>query len=126
MAGHFYADSNIIRYLPKYQEGKSDPSIKSITFTKATNAVLLQDSLSNPTVAHTLIIVSAITNLITAKFFEDYDLLVEHCKTVFNDLLLWIQEGRNNLDGFASQVCLIYDHSASSNNTRLVTATRCF
>jgi hypothetical protein len=114
MAGHFYGDSNIVRYLPKYQEGKSDPAIKAVTYTKATNAMLLQDALSNPTAAHTLIIISALTNIITAKFFEDYDQLVEHCKSVFNDVLLWVQEGRSNLDGFASQVSNFYQFFISS------------
>jgi len=101
---HIFGDSNIIRYLPKLQESKSDPSIKAVSMTKATNSVLLRDALSNPKSAYPIIIVAALTNLITAKFFEDYDLLVEHCKSTFNDVLLWIQEGRDNMDGFAALV----------------------
>jgi hypothetical protein len=101
---HVFGDSNIIRYLPKLQESKSDPSIKAVTMTKATNPVLLRDALSNPKSAYPIVIIAAITNLITAKFFEDYDLLVAHCKTTFNDVLLWVQEGRDSLDGFAALV----------------------
>jgi hypothetical protein len=101
---HIFGDSNIIRYLPKLQESKSDPSIKAVSMTKATNSVLLRDALSNPKSAYPIVIIAALTNLITAKFFEDYDLMVEHCKSAFNDVLLWIQEGRDNLDGFAALV----------------------
>jgi hypothetical protein len=99
---HIFGDSNIVQYLPKLQEVKTDPSIQAVTLTKSTNAVLLRDGLSNPKSAYPLIIVAALTNLITAKFFDDYDLLIEHCKAVFNDVLLWAQEGRDNLDGFAA------------------------
>jgi len=101
---HLFGDSNVVRFLPKLQEAKSDPSIQAVTLTKSTNAVLLRDGLSSPKSAYPLVIVAALTNLITAKFFDDYDLLVEHCKTVFNDVLLWAQEGRDNLDGFAALV----------------------
>jgi hypothetical protein len=107
---HLYGDSNIIRYLPKLQETKSDPSIQAVSMTKSTNAVLLRDALSNPKSAYPIIIIAALTNLITAKFFEDYDLLVEHCRTAFNDVLLWIQEGRDNLDGFATLVSVIVSY----------------
>jgi hypothetical protein len=101
---HLFGDSNIVRYLPELQKIKSDPTIQAVSMTKSTNAVLLRDGLSNPKAAYPIIIIAALTNLITAKFFEDFDLLVEHCKTSFNDLLLWIQEGRDNLDGFAALV----------------------
>jgi hypothetical protein len=101
---HLFGDSNIVRYLPELQKIKSDPTIQAVSMTKSTNAVLLRDGLSNPRAAYPIIIIAALTNLITAKFFEDFDLLVEHCKTSFNDLLLWIQEGRDNLDGFAALV----------------------
>ena len=104
METHIYGDSNIVRFLPQLKETKSDPSIESVSFTKATNAVLLRDALCNPKTAYPLIIAAALTNLVTAKFFEDYDLMIDHCKTVFNDVMLWIQEGRDNLDGFAAQV----------------------
>jgi hypothetical protein len=101
---HIFGDSNIVRYLPKLKEPKSDPTIQAVSMTKATNAVLLRDGLSNPKSAYPIIRVAALTNLITAKYFEDYDLLVDHCKTTFNDVLLWVQEGRDNLDDFAALV----------------------
>jgi hypothetical protein len=101
---HLFGDSNIVRYLPELQKIKSDPTIQAVSMTKATNAVLLRDGLSNPKAAYPIIIIAALTNLITTKFFEDFDLLVEHCKASFNDLLLWIQEGHDNLDGFAALV----------------------
>ena len=104
METHIFGDSNIVRFLPQLKETKSDPSIQSVSVTKATNAVSLRDALSNPTTAYPLIIVAALTNLVTAKYFEDYDLMIDHCKTVFNDVMLWIQEGRDCLEGFAAQV----------------------
>jgi len=104
---HVFGDSNLVRYLPKLKEAKSDPSIQAFSMTKSTNAVLLRDGLSNPKSAYPIIVIAALTNLITAKFFEDYDLLIEHCKSTFNDVLLWVQEGRDNLDGFAALVGVI-------------------
>jgi hypothetical protein len=104
---HVFGDSNLVRYLPKLKEAKSDPSIQAVSMTKSTNAVLLRDGLSNPKSAYPIIVIAALTNLITAKFFEDYDLLIEHCKSTFNDVLLWVQEGRDNLDGFAALVGVI-------------------
>jgi len=101
---HLFGDSNVVRFLPKVKESKSDPSIQAVSLTKSTNAVLLRDGLSSPKSAYPIIIIAAITNLITAKFFEDYDLMVEHCQSTFNDVLLWVQEGRDNLDGFAALV----------------------
>jgi hypothetical protein len=109
---HLYGDSNIIRYLPKLQESKSDPSIQAVSMTKSTNAVLLRDGLSNPKSIYPIVIIAALTNLITAKFFEDYDLMTEHCKNTFTDVLLWVQEGRDNLDGFASLVGILLLHPA--------------
>jgi hypothetical protein len=106
MPHHIYGDSNVDRFLPLVKERKSDPQIQSTTHTKTTNAVLLKEALTHPTVAHAIIVIASLTNLITAKFFDDYDLLVEHCNTVFRDVLLWIDEGRTALPGFASQVCL--------------------
>ena len=103
---HIFGDSNIVRYLPKLQEVKTDPSIQAVTFTKSTNSVLLRDGLSNPKSVFPFVIVAALTNLITAKFFDDYDDMIGHCRSVFNDLLLWIQEGREALDGFAETVII--------------------
>jgi hypothetical protein len=105
---HIFGDSNVVRFLPKLKESKSDPSIQAVSVTKSTNAVLLRDGLSSPKSAYPIIIIAALTNLITAKFFEDYDLLMEHCKATFNDVLLWVQEGRDNLDGFAALVGFYY------------------
>jgi hypothetical protein len=102
-----YGDSNVVKFLPLLKEKKSDPAIQAATVSRATNVVLLQDLLSSPKVVHSLIIISAITNIITAKFFEDFDAMLEHCRTSFNDLLIWIQEGRENLDGFAETVIIL-------------------
>jgi hypothetical protein len=107
MARLLLGDSNVVRYLPLLKEKKSDPAIQSVVLARATNAVALQDSLCNPKTAHTTVIVSAITNLLTSKYFDDFDDMTAHCKTVFNDLLLWIQEGREALDGFAQQVPIL-------------------
>jgi hypothetical protein len=104
METHIFGDSNVARFLPKLKEIKSDPSIQSVSMTKSTNEVLLRDALSSPKSAYPLIIIASLTNLITSKYFEDYDLMVEHCKAVFNNVQLWIQEGRDNIDGFATQV----------------------
>jgi hypothetical protein len=101
-----YGDSNIVKYLPLLKERKTDPSIQATTVSRATNVVLLRDLLSSPKVVHSLVIISALTNLITAKFFEDYDAMIEHCRGVFNDVLLWIQEGREAVDGFAETVSI--------------------
>ena len=75
-------DSNVIRYLPLLKEKKSDPAIQSVVLARATNAVTLQDALSHPKSAHTTVIISAITNLLTAKYFDDFDDMTAHCKTV--------------------------------------------
>ncbi len=104
-----YGDSNVVKYLPLLKEKKTDPSIQATTVSLATNSVLLRDLLSSPKVVHSLIIISAVTNLITAKFFDDYDDMLEHCRSVFNDLLLWTQEGREAMDGFAETVIVLYD-----------------
>ncbi len=53
---HIFGDSNIVRYLPKLQETKSDPSIKAVSMTKSTNSVLLRDALSNPKSAYQLVL----------------------------------------------------------------------
>jgi hypothetical protein len=101
-----YGDSNVVKYLPLLKERKSDPSIQATTVSRATNTVLLQDLLSVPKSVHALVIISALTNLITSKFFDDYDLLIEHCRSTFTDVLLWLQEGREALSGFAETVSL--------------------
>ncbi len=107
MPHHIYGDSNVDRFLPLVKEKKSDPQIQSTTYTKTTNAVLLREALSHPVTAHSIIVIASLTNLLTAKFVNDYDMLVDHCNTVFRDVLLWVEEGRTALPGFASQVHFI-------------------
>jgi hypothetical protein len=104
MARHIYGDSNIMKYLPLLKEKKSDPMIQAVTASKATNLVLLRDLNLSPKAAHAVLIISALTNIITAKYFDDFNAMTEHCQTTFNDLLLWLQEGRDHLEGFAEQV----------------------
>ncbi len=104
MPHHIFGDSNVDRYFPVVKERKSDPQIQATTYTKTTNAVTLREALTNPTTAHAIIVIAALTNLLTAKFFDDYDNLVEHCNNVFRDVLLWVEEGRAALPGFAGQV----------------------
>ncbi len=104
MPHHIYGDSNIDRFLPLVKERKSDPQIQATTYTKTTNSVLLREALTHPTVAHAVIVIASLTNLLTAKYFDDYDALVDHCNSVFRDVLLWVDEGRAALPGFASQV----------------------
>ena len=97
-------DSNVVKYLPLLKEKKSDPSLQATTVSRATNVVLLQDLLSNPKAVHALVIISAMTNIITSKYFDDYDLMIDHCRNAFTDVLLWLQEGREALSGFAETV----------------------
>jgi hypothetical protein len=106
MSYHIFGDSNISRYLPTVKETSTDPQYETITYTKVTNLVLLRDALSLPDVAYPVIVISALTNLLVAKYFDDFDEMLKHCKTVFNELLTWVQEGRNTCPGFAEQVHL--------------------
>jgi hypothetical protein len=108
MPHHIYGDSNVDRYFPIVKERKSDPQIQATTFTKATNTVTLREALTHPTIAHSIIIIAALTNLLTARFFDDYDSLMEHCSNVFRDVLLWVEEGRATLSGFAGQVSVLF------------------
>jgi hypothetical protein len=108
MARHIYGDSNIMKFLPLLKEKKSDPAVQAITASKATNLVLLRDLTLSPKIAHSILIVSALTNLITSKCFDDFDAMTEHCKTTFEDLLLWLQEGRDHLEGFAEKVMFMF------------------
>jgi hypothetical protein len=104
MSYHIFGDSNVSRYLPVVKETSSDPQYETITFTKVTNLVLLRDALSLPDVAHPVIIISALTNLLVAKYFDDFNEMLSHCKSVFTELLTWVQEGRDTCPGFAEQV----------------------
>ncbi len=89
------------------KEKKSDPAIQAISASKATNLVLLRDLTLSPKAAYSVLIISALTNLITAKCFDDFDAMAEHCKTTFEELLLWLQEGRDHLEGFAEKVIIL-------------------
>jgi len=102
-----YGDSNIVKYLPMLKECKNDLSIQSTTVIHATNQVLLQDLLTSPKTVHSLVIISALTNLITAKYFDDYDEMIAHCQKTFTDVLLWLQDGRESLGGFAETVTIL-------------------
>jgi hypothetical protein len=104
MAYHFYGDSNIARFLSVVKNRSPDPQYQTLTLTKTTNLVNLRDALSKPEVCHSTIVISALTNLLTSKYFDDYAKMLEHCKNTFHDVLSWVQEGRNHLDGFAAQV----------------------
>ncbi len=104
MPHHIFGDSNVDRYFPIVKERKTDPQIQATTYTKTTNAVTLREALTHPTTAHSIIIIAALTNLLTARFFDDYDSLMEHCSNVFRDVLLWVEEGRATLPGFAGQI----------------------
>jgi hypothetical protein len=114
-------DSNVIKYLPLLKERKSDPSIQATTVARATNVVLLRDLLSKPTEVQGLVIISAVTNIITSKYFDDFDAMSEYCRTTFNDVILWIQEGREAIAGFAetvSQLLLITKNTIPFDKTR--------
>jgi hypothetical protein len=108
MSRHIYGDSNIMKFLPILQKKKSNPMLQAVTASKMTNLVLLRDLTLSPKAAHHILIISALTNLITSKYFDDFDAMTEHCKSTFHDLLLWLQEGHDHLDGFAQQVCVSY------------------
>jgi hypothetical protein len=105
MAYQIYGDSNIVRFLSAMKSRSTDPQYQTINYTKTTNLVLLRDALSKPDAGHPVIVVSAITNLLTAKYFDNYEQMIGHCRTTFGDLQTWIQEGRDVVDEFAQQVC---------------------
>jgi hypothetical protein len=104
MSYHIYGDSNICRYLPSVKAKSTDPQYATISYTKVTNLVLLRDALTKPEAGHPIIVISALTNLLVAKYFDNFDAMLVHCKAIFTDLLTWIQEGRDTCSGFATQV----------------------
>jgi len=106
MSYHIYGDSNVCRYLPTIKARSTDPQYETITFTKVTNLVVLRDALTKPEAGHPVIVISALTNLLVAKYFDNFDAMLVHCKAIFTDLLTWIQEGRDTCSGFATQVCI--------------------
>jgi hypothetical protein len=101
---HLYGDSNIHKFLPIVKAAKSDPAVKNSTYTRVTNALTLQEELTTPSKCHSTVIISALTNLITSSQFIDYDTLSVFSTRTFNELLTWIGEGREFLDGFAAKV----------------------
>ncbi len=101
---HVYGDSNVHKFLPVVKAAKSDPAVTNATYTRVTNAVALQEELTKPTTCHRTIIVSALSNMITSGQFVDYDTLKVNSSRTFSEVLSWISEGREYLDGFASRV----------------------
>jgi hypothetical protein len=101
---HVYGDSNIHKFLPIVKAAKSDPAVKNSTYTRVTNSVALMDALTKPETCHGTIIISALTNLITSNQFVDFDTMSAHATKTFTDVLSWIGEGREFLDGFAAKV----------------------
>jgi hypothetical protein len=118
---HIVGDSNISRFLPIVKEAKTDPAVQDATLTRVVNAVQLKEALTNPTepVRSTLII-SALTNLLTASYFESFDQLRGHADRTFNEVLNWLNEGRQALDGFGTRVSsggvLLMDYAYTKNN----------
>ncbi len=104
MSYHIYGDSNVSRYLPVVKSKSTDPQFETITFTKVTNLVLLRDALTKPEVSHPVVVISALTNLLVARYFDNFDAMLSHCKSIFTDLLSWVQEGRDTCPGFATHV----------------------
>jgi len=101
---HVYGDSNIHKFLPIVKAAKSDPAVKNCTYTRVTNSVALQEELTKPATCHGTIIISALSNLITSSQFTDFDTLTVFSARTFSDVLAWISEGREFLDGFAARV----------------------
>jgi hypothetical protein len=114
MSYHIYGDSNICRYLPSVKAKSTDPQYATISYTKVTNLVLLRDALTKPESSHPVIVISALTNLLVAKYFDNFDAMLIHCKAIFTDLLTWIQEGRDTCSGFATQVLRLLAVSTAS------------
>ncbi len=101
---HVLGDSNVHKFLPIVKAAKSDPAVKNATYTRVTNSVALMDALTKPEVCHRTIIISALTNIITSNQFISYDTMSAHASKAFDDVLSWIAEGREYLDGFAARV----------------------
>jgi len=101
---HIFGDSNVARYLSVVKARKSDPVIKDVSFTRTTNAVQLREELSNPKLSSPVVIIAALTNLLTVGYQGKYDKLVSNCSETFNNLLDWIKLGRESVDGFGKKV----------------------
>jgi hypothetical protein len=101
---YLIGDSNICKFLPIVKEAKTDIAIQNATLARATNSVQLRNVLSAPTELRSTVIISALTNLFTSTFIEDYDKLKVFAIRTFNEVLIWIAEGREAQEGFASTV----------------------
>jgi len=102
---HLVGDSNIGRFLPIVKEAKTDQAVQDATMVRVVNGVQLKEVLTNPSEPiHSTLIISALTNLLTSVYFEDFDRLRVHADRVFNEVLIWLNEGRQALDGFATRV----------------------
>jgi hypothetical protein len=102
---HLVGDSNISRFLPIVKEAKTDQAVQDATLARVVNSVQLKEALTNPSEPiHSTLIISALTNLLTSVYFEDFNRLRVHADRVFNEVLTWLNEGRQALDGFAARV----------------------
>jgi hypothetical protein len=106
---HVLGDSNVNKFLPILKRAKSDSAIQNATFTRVVNAVHLREALSNPKEAHPILIISALTNLLTSSYFEGFDQLKVYADKTFNEVLTWLGEGRELQAGFGSQVISLID-----------------
>jgi hypothetical protein len=79
---HIVGDSNVDIYLATVKAAKEDPAIQETTFTRAMNLVQLQDALVPPTPNEPFpnLVLACLTNPITNHPFEDYNVLIAHCK----------------------------------------------
>ncbi len=102
---HLVGDSNVSWFLPIVREAKTDQAVQDATMVRVVNGVQLKEVLTNPSESiHSTLIISALTNLLTSVYFEDFDRLRVHADRVFNEVLIWLNEGRQALDGFATRV----------------------
>jgi hypothetical protein len=101
---HILGDSNVSRFLPIVKAAKTDTAVQEATFTRVINAVQLKEALTNPTEVRPTLIISALTNLLTSAYFESFDTLKIHADRSFQDVLSWLTEGRQALEGFGARV----------------------
>jgi hypothetical protein len=101
---HLLGDSNVSRFLPVVKEAKTDAAVQDATFTRVINAVQLKEALTNPTEVRPTLLIACLTNLITSSYFESFDKLKVHADRTFNDVLTWLTEGRQALEGFGTRV----------------------
>jgi hypothetical protein len=104
---HILGDSNVSRFLPIVKEAKTDKAVQDATLTRVINAVQLQDALTNPPEEKSTLIIAALTNLLTSAYFESYDQLRNHADRVFQDVLSWLSEGRQAMEGFGTRVSVL-------------------